>query len=96
MQLDSALTRLRDLVHAAEIATGDPAVLSENWSEIDTLLKDVIAPALAGGGALPLGEEKISEVENLVRDIAALEQKLQLKLDAIATFVPQKSEDTKG
>ena len=96
MQLEQALVRLQKLVEDANLSSGDPAVLSDNWQEIQTLLSDVLAPALTGGAALPLDAEKKSEIEKLITNIASLEQNLQLKLQALAAFVPQKQDDNRG
>lgn len=93
MQLEKALVRLQKLLEDASLFSGDPAVLSENWQEIQTLLSDGLAPALTGGAALPLGAEKKSEIEKLITNIASLEQNLQLKRQALAAFVPQKQDD---
>ena len=93
MQLEKALVRLQKLLEDASHSSGDPAVLSENWQEIQTLLSDGLAPALTGGAALPLGAEKKSEIEKLITNIASLEQNLQLKRQALAAFVPQKQDD---
>ena len=96
MQLEQALARLQKLVKDAELSSGDPAVLSDNWLEIQTLLSDVLAPALTGGAALPLTIEKKSEIEKLISNITSLEQNLQLKLQALAAFVPHKQDDSRG
>ena len=93
MQLEKALVRLQKLLEDASLSSGDPAVLSENWQEIQTLLSDGLAPALTGGAALPLDAEKTSEIEKLITNIASLEQNLQLKRQALAAFVPQKQDD---
>ena len=96
MQLEQALVRLQKLVEDANLSSGDPAVLSDNWQEIQTLMSDVLAPALIGGAALPLDAEKKSEIERLITNIASLEQNLQLKLQALAAFVPHKLDDSRG
>ena len=93
MQLEKALVRLQKLLEDASLSSGDAAVLSENWQEIQTLLSDGLAPALTGGAALPLGAEKKSEIEKLITNIASLEQNLHLKRQALAAFVPQKQDD---
>ena len=96
MQLEQALARLQKLVEEASLSSGDPAVLSDNWQEIQTLMSHVLAPALIGGAALPLDAEKKSEIEKLITNIASLEQNLQLKLQALAAFVPYKRDDSRG
>ena len=96
MQLEKALVRLQKLLEDESLSSGDPAVLSENWQEIQTLLSDGLAPALTGGAALPLDAEKKSEIEKLITNIASLEQNLQLKRQALAAFVPQKQDDKRG
>lgn len=93
MQLEKALVRLQKLLEDASLSSGDPAVLSEKWQEIQTLLSDGLAPALTGGAALPLDAEKKSEIEKLITNIASLEQNLHLKRQALAAFVPQKQDD---
>ena len=96
MQLEQALARLQKLVEEASLSSGDPAVLSDNWQEIQTLMSDVLAPALIGGAALPLDAEKKFEIEKLITNIASLEQNLHLKLQALAAFVPYKRDDSRG
>ena len=96
MKLEKALVRLQKLLEDASLSSGDPAVLSENWQEIQTLLSDGLAPALTGGAALPLDAEKKSEIEKLITNIASLEQNLQLKRQALAAFVPHKLDDSRG
>jgi len=93
MQLEKALVRLQKLLENESLSSGDPAALSENWQEIQTLLSDGLAPALTGGAALPLDAEKKSDIEKLITNIASLEQNLQLKRQALAAFVPQKQDD---
>lgn len=93
MQLEKALVRLQKLLEDPSLSSGDPAVLSEKWQEIQTLLSDGLAPALTGGAALPLDAEKKSEIEKLITNIASLEQNLHLKRQALAAFVPQKQDD---
>lgn len=93
MQLEKALVRLQKLLEDPSLSSGDPAVLSEKWQEIQTLLSDGLAPALTGGAALPLDAEKKSEIEKLITNIASLEQNLHLKRQALAAFVPQQQDD---
>ena len=93
MQLEKALVRLQKLLEDPSLSSGDPAVLSEKWQEIQTLLSDGLAPALTGGAALPLDAEKKSEIEKLITNIASLEQNLHLKRQALAAFVPQKQDN---
>ncbi|WP_438960402.1 hypothetical protein [Nereida sp.] len=91
MQLETAIKRLDILVGQLSATTTASSDLSEAWTEIDDLLKSVISPAIKSGGSLPLEKETKVRIGNLISEIAALEQKLQIKARALDTFVPRKN-----